>query len=216
MKAIYTLPIIAIALFSGCAKERDNYDKYLTSGTWTLSTSTMDEKQVETKDYVLAATPDRVVTTQHTKTTSGGKETRIDLNQTVTTPGSTTFMKTTEQFNHSITFTFNKDGSATYTESNQLLTAQSETELGPGPIVTSTDPPTTKTMTIPWNWGNTTETKQILNLYSLGAFEVEIKKDQMVLKKVTTSVQKNDATDGSGNYHYTDEQTETNNLTFTK
>jgi len=59
MKKVFSIivPIAVIALLSGCAKERDNYDKYLTSGTWTLSSASDLDKTVVVKDYVTAGTP---------------------------------------------------------------------------------------------------------------------------------------------------------------
>jgi PBP1b-binding outer membrane lipoprotein LpoB len=50
--SIFFISIVSIALLSGCAKERDNYDKYLTDGTWTMSSIDEQSIEVETFDYV--------------------------------------------------------------------------------------------------------------------------------------------------------------------
>jgi major membrane immunogen (membrane-anchored lipoprotein) len=87
-KSIYFIaPVVAVLLMSGCAKERDNYDKYLTDGTWTLSTRSSSERKVEQKNYVAAATPDQTITEETTSNISGGKETKVDFSQTTLTPG---------------------------------------------------------------------------------------------------------------------------------
>jgi hypothetical protein len=216
-KSIYFIaPVIALILLGGCAKERDNYDKYLTDGTWTLSTMSSTEKKVEQKNYVAAATPDQTLTDETTNSTSGGKETKVELNQTTLTPGSTTFNRTTTISNHSLTLSFSKEGKVTYVDTKQVLSTQFDTHIANGPVVPSSASPETTNYTIPWNWGNATETKQLLNLYSLGIFEVQIKKDQLILTRATNSKEAHNDSDGLGDFAYTSDENNAQTLTFTK
>ncbi len=216
-KSIYFIaPVVAVILLGGCAKERDNYDKYLTSGTWTLSTMSSTEKKVEQKNYVAAATPDQTLTDETTNNTSGGKETKVEYSQTTLTPGSTTFNRTTTIANHSLTLSFSKEGKVTYVDTKQVLSTQLDTHIANGPVVPSSTSPETTTYTIPWNWGNATETKQLINLYSLGIFEVQIKKDQLVLTRVSNSKETHNDSDGSGDFAYSSDENNSQSLTFTK
>jgi len=216
-KLIYFIaPVVAVLLMSGCAKERDNYDKYLTDGTWTLSTRSSSERRVEQKNYVAAATPDQTITEETTSNISGGKETKVDLSQTTLTPGATTFMRTTTISNHSLTLSFSKDGNVTYSDTKQDLSTQFDTHIINGPVVPSSAQPETTTYNFPWNWGNATETKQLLNLYNFGTFEVQIKKDQLILTRVTNSKEAKNDSDGLGDFAYTKEESNSETLTFTK
>lgn len=210
------MPIIAIALLSGCAKERDNYDKYLTSGTWTLSTYSFENNQARVKNYVLAATPDETTTSLSTTKVTGGKATDVDFNQTAYTPGSTTFSRTTTISNYSTTLEFNKDGTVKYTQSTQVLSRQSDTHLGNGPVINISSSPATSSISFPWTWANGTETKQLLNMYALGVFEVSIKKNQLVLTKISTRKSSNNGSDGLGDYAYTEDNSDNTIMTFTK
>ncbi len=210
------VPVIAIALLSGCAKERDNYDKYLTSGTWTLSNQLTEDNSVEVKNYVLAVTPDVTKTKQTTTTYAGGKSTEVKFNQTAYSPGSTTFTRKTTIENYSLTLEFSKDGTVKYSETKQELSTQNDTHIATGPIVNSSSSPYSSSTSFPWTWANGTETKQILNIYALGLFEVSIKKNQLVLTQTSSRKESNDDSDGSGDYAYTYDAMDKTTLTFTK
>ena len=218
MKKVFSIivPIAVIALLSGCAKERDNYDKYLTSGTWTLSSASDLDKTVVVKDYVTAGTPTVTSTTDRATNTSGGKSTRVELNQTSLSPGSTTFTRSTEISNYSLSFEFAKDGTVKYSSSSQELSTQNDTHLGNGPVVNSSASPSTVTFTTTWTWGNGTETKEQLNIYGIGMFDVSIKKDALVLTRSTTSKESRNDSDGLGDYAYTEDRTESTTYNFAK
>jgi PBP1b-binding outer membrane lipoprotein LpoB len=80
--SVFFISIVSIALLSGCAKERDNYDKYLTDGTWTMSSIDEQSIEVETFDYVLPGVPTKTTTSQQTTTYADGKATTVRYNQT--------------------------------------------------------------------------------------------------------------------------------------
>lgn len=210
------VPIMAIALMSGCAKERDNYDKYLTSGTWTLSSQLNESTDVEVKNYVLAATPDVTTTNNKTTTTTGGRSTEVNLNQTSYSPGTTTFNRKTTIANYSLSLEFSKDGNVKFSETKQELSTQNDTHIANGPIVNSSSSPESISYSFPWTWANGTETKQVLNIYALGTFEVSIKKNQLVLTRTSTSKKSNNDSDGAGDYAFTSDESDNTTWTFTK
>jgi hypothetical protein len=130
----FFIAIIAVALLSGCAKERDNYDKFLTTGTWTLSSATQEQKSVTNYNYIALATPDRTETSENNNTIADGKSTQVQFSQTALLPGTTTFSRQTQIGNLSWTMKFNKDGTYELTRTYQRLSSQTDTHIGNGPV----------------------------------------------------------------------------------
>lgn len=190
---------VAIALLTGCAKERDNYDKYLTSGTWTMTTVEEYGKEEYTYDYVAAGTPTKVETSEETATITAGQTTSVDLTKTAYVPGATTFTRKTKKGKLSLTFTFNKDGTYQLANTSQKLTEQTDTELGDGPVLNVAETERNNASSGLWFWQNTTETKQQINLNGQ-MFDVDITKNGLVLSLNITGSGSEPGTDGTGDY----------------
>lgn len=189
----------AIALLTGCAKERDNYDKYLTSGTWTMTSVEEYGKEENTYDYVAAGTPTKVETSEESGSVKSGETTSIDFTQITYLPGATTFTRKTKKGKLSLSFTFNKDGTYQVTNSSQKLTEQTDTELSNGPIVNVTEPTHTSTSSGIWYWQNTTETKQQISLNGQ-MLDVEITKTGLTLSLNISGSGSEPGTDGTGDF----------------
>jgi hypothetical protein len=200
----FFIAIIAVALLSGCAKERDNYDKFLTTGTWTLSSATQEQKSVTNYNYIALATPDRTETSENNTTIADGKSTNIGFSQTALSPGTTTFTRQTQKGNLSWTMKFNKDGTYELTRTSQRLSSQTDTHIGNGPVTNITESAETSTQTGMWSWQNNTDTKQTLLIESFGvALNVDISKNSLALSYKQTSTSTGRGSDGLGQYDET-------------
>jgi hypothetical protein len=204
--------VILIALLTGCAKERDNYDTFLTSGTWTLSSSSSENKNVEVLDYVSALTPDKTTTTQSNFDAAENSFTSVVLNQTSYNPGATTFSRVTKKGTSSSSISFNKDGTYELSDARQDLTTQSDNELVLGPITNLTSYPSSSKRTGVWYWNNTTDTKQEIYMENLGVFKVSISKNSMELSYSKS----NTLVNGSATVTQTTTDSQSAKLKFTK
>ena len=197
--SILFVSIVSIALLSGCAKERDNYDKYLTDGTWTMSSISEQGQEVETFDYVLAGTPTKTTTSQRSSTYADGKVTSVAYDQTTYLPGATTFTRETKTGIFTLTFKFNKDGTYEEANSSKSLSSQNDTELGNGPVVYVAAAERTSSRTGQWYWVNTTETKQQLSIDGQ-TFDVSINKNSFSMALGISGTQTKQGTDGTVEY----------------
>lgn len=197
--SIFFTSIIAIALLTGCAKERDNYDKYLTDGTWTMQSISEQGQEVGTFDYVLAGTPTKTETSQRNATYADGKVTSVSYDQTTYVPGATTFTRETKVGTFNLTFKFNKDGTYTQTNTSKRLSSQNDTELGNGPVVYVAETERTSARTGLWYWVNTTETKQQLSLDGQ-TFDVTINKNSFSMVLTISGSETKHGSDGTGEY----------------
>lgn len=191
--------IVAIALLTGCAKERDNYDKYLTDGTWTMSSIAEQGQEVETYDYVLAGTPTKTTSSQQSSTYTAGKVTSVSYNQTTYVPGATTFTRETKVGIFNLTFKFNKEGTYEVANTSKSISSQNDTELGNGPVVLVAAAERTSLRTGSWYWVNTTETKQQLSLDGQ-TFDVSINKNSFSMTLNVSGTRTSQGTDGTGEY----------------
>lgn len=197
--SIISISVISIALLSGCAKERDNYDKYLTDSTWTMSSISEQGQEVETFDYVLAGTPTKTETSQRNSTYADGKVTSVTYDQTTYVPGATTFTRETKTGIFTLSFKFNKDGTYEEANSSKSLSSQNDTELGNGPVVYVAGTERSSSRTGSWYWVNTTETKQQLSLDGQ-TFDVSINKNSFSMTLSLSGTQTEHGSDGTGEY----------------
>lgn len=213
--SIFFVSVISIALLSGCAKERDNYDKYLTDGTWTMTSIEERGNEVETFDYVLAGIPTRTVTTQQSGTYADGKVTSVNYHQTTYVPGATTYTRATKVGTYSISFKFNKDGTYERSSTSKNQSTQNDTELGNGPVVYVAEAERTSAQSNLWYWMNTTETKKQINLNGQ-MFDVSINKNNFSITLNVSGTKTENGTDGTGDYVKTSDFSERATYRFSK
>lgn len=213
--SILFFSIVSIALLSGCAKERDNFDKYLTDGTWTMSSIDEQSIEVETYDYVLPGVPTKTSTSQQTTTYADGKTTTVRYNQTTNVPGGTTFTRETKVGTVTLTFKFNKDGTYEQASATKSQSSQNDTELGNGPVVNVAEAERTNSRKGYWYWVNTTETKQQLS-FDGQTFDVSINKNSFSMALNVSGAGTSSGTDGTGEYVKTSESNQGVTYHFSK
>ncbi len=197
--SLFFTTIVAIALLSGCAKERDNYDKYLTDGTWTMNSVAVQGNSVEVRDYVVVGTPTKTTTEENSETAVDGKSTNIDFKQISYSPGVTTFTRKTERGTITASFKFNKDGTYERSSTSQKLSKQNDTEVATGTVTNLSESVKTEFQTGQWSWGNRTQTKQAIYLDGM-AFNLSISKSNLELSLNIASTSSDADSDGTGDY----------------
>ncbi len=204
MKKTFSLlfSVATIWMLSGCAKERDNYDTFLTSETWTMTSINEDSKYVKQYDNVPDLAVDSTVTRTYSSSINNGKITNIDYNERILTPGTTTFKRTTSTGSFSYTFKFNKDGTYQTNLVVQPLSSQTDDETGNGPLMVSTASPTTRSGTGLWSWQNTADTKQIILLDGQASYKVSISKNSMEWSQSSNGTESNRTASLIYNYNY--------------
>jgi hypothetical protein len=209
--------VAAVSLATGCAKEKNKYDKWLTDGEWTLSSLNDEDETVVVRIYDNASETDFTTTNRNTTTVSNGTQVETDYNSFDPETGTTTFNQNVDNSSFTAKITFSEDGTFTLTRTEEMLSSQSSDENGIDPLVNISDDPNTFTTTGYWTWQNTTDTKTVILIDDLGIFEVEISKDELKLIRNTSQVENSTGTDfNNEDYSETNTQTQTTEWVWTK
>lgn len=189
--------VLAISLATGCAKERNNYDKWLTDGEWSLSSGHEEDETVTDRNYVDANDVDYVDTDRETAEYNGSTRIEKDYNSFDPATGTTTFQENITNSNYTSKITFSEDGTYTMTYTEETVSVQQNDENSTGTVFNIDDEPNTFTVTGYWTWQNTTDTKTVILIDELGIFEVEISKDELKLTRESSQVENSTNTSGS-------------------
>jgi hypothetical protein len=183
------LPVLIVVafLFSGCAKERNNYDKWLTASTWNLSTASSDTKSVRTQSSVPALGSDATYTDDSTTAVASGVTTTTMYTNDKPATGTETWDKSIYTSTTSMTAKFNTDGTVEISTSDKVTKYSHSTQSVVDPDFNITVDPTLNTMKGNWNWNNDVDTKQQISIDGLGTYEVTITNDKLTLVKNSSS-----------------------------
>lgn len=209
IKQIWPALVIGILLFSGCAKERQNYDNWLTSKTWNLTSGTESDKTTTTTTTATLITVNpREVTTTFDGTTS----TYVNYDPFTNTPGTTTFTRITTKKKYTLTVKFSKDGTYEINTTGDDVSNEVDTETANGLVVNLPSNPITDKVTGTWSWDNADQTKKLITTNQWGTAEITIKKNSLVLTKTYSNYSTN--TIASPQWSQTIDEVMNNSWTF--
>jgi hypothetical protein len=184
------LPVLALAalIVTSCAKEKDGYDKNLTSDTWNLSTATIVNKTITANVYS-DGTDNTTVTSTNTTEISGGVSSREEYNLNQEVGSTDLFTRQIDKSDFSLSYKFEKEGTYKADRTEKLTSVTNESTGTPSSTVTVTNQPATSSNTGLWNWNNTGDQKSILT-FDLGSLQVEkITKSELSLKLNTSETE---------------------------
>ena len=204
-------------LLTGCAKERDKLDKILTDGEWTIESINATELSIKKTDYLLNinGTTDELKTERETTTATSTLSTRVEFIETIETPGNTVFNEKTYVDNLVTTFTFGKDGKFTSTKKESRKSYSSRNQNGSINSQNYSETTRTTTDTGYWTWGNTTQTKSLININGQ-SYEIKVEKNKITLIYESTNSDSYQGEDGDGSFNYTQNDTLSSVKVFSK
>lgn len=211
------LGLSVLVLLAGCAK--DNYNKWLTSGTWNLSSFNLETKTVTTRTYSAAAVSNNYTSTDdRTDVLSGGTETYTHMQQYAPNSGATTFSTDITISKNTSTVAFDKSGTYSYSQTSNTVSTQHNTTSTPtGPVINIVSTPATNTNKDDWAWLEDGAVKDQIALGNLGnAVMIKLTKSSMTWTYSPTNTNTTTGTDGVGDYTEVTTTTTTNSWTFGK
>lgn len=207
---VYAIVAIALAIFAtGCAKTHNKYDKYLTDGSWTLSS--MNKSSDDESTDVSGGTR-HYERNYNTESFSSGEYTATDRYEEEETGVPNYFEEYSYTGDKTCSITFNEDG--TYTmETSVNPTSYSYEETGTPLSTTSLSGYETSSVTTGnWNWGDNKDTKTEIILENMGSYTVTVEKDKLVWERSSSDRQEESYAGDT----YTSETTEMENWTWSK
>jgi len=194
------LPLLLIGayLLSGCAKERNNYDKWITAGTWTLVSDSAVNHIVFNQSSAIAQPSDGTSTSDSISVFGSGKTVTTEYQLTHPAAGAESSTTDITNTNNTMTVAFNTDGSFLISMSDQLVSTQHNTNTTTGSLISYNGQPYTSSFSGSWVWGNDVDTKQLITLDGMGTYDVKIEKGKLTLSRVSSSHQQQIFNTGGG------------------
>ncbi|MDB5282124.1 MAG: hypothetical protein JWO06_1199 [Bacteroidota bacterium] len=207
------LALSLLVLMAGCSKE--NYTKWLTSGTWTLNSYSLETKTVTSTTFQVAVANNTTVTTDVLDVLANGVETVTTTTTTVGTTTSTTVE--TQIYKNASTYSFTKGGTYTTSNTGNPVSDQVTTNGVPGQITNfTTAVPSTTGSTDDWAWLEDGSVKDQIQLNKYGNVMIKLSKSSMTWSYNPSSNSKNTVAQGNDNVTTNVVSTTTDTWSFSK
>ena len=208
------LGLSVLVLLAGCAK--DNYNKWLTSGTWNLSSFNLETKTVTVRTYTSSANVGSNYTSISDKTDvlSSGTETYTQTTTNQPNTGASSFNTDVTTTKNATTYAFDKSGTYTMTATTSGVSTQHTSTTHPtDPPVGNVTPAVTNTNKDDWSWQEDGSIKDQILINGFGIVMIKLTKSSMTLTYNPSTKQTSTGTDFVGDY--TEEVTSTTTDTWT-
>lgn len=216
MKKITQFAAVLTVLFVLGSCSKGSYNKWLTSGTWNLSSYTTDDKTVTTRTYVASSANNYTNTHDQSASLSGGTATSTDYQEYKPGTGTTTYTKNVTTQTESGSITFDKSGTYTFNHTKQVTGSSYSDDHTPVTTTVLNTTPSTSVDKNDWSWQEDGSIKDQMLLAGIGLVQVKLTKSSLTWTYNSSSTDNTSGTDGLGDWSQVQTQTTSWNYSFSK